>query len=327
MSGRGRGVNVKVLLLADWGKPFYPGLRKKFPQVEFVEAYSDVDIRRQVVDAEVVFGYLSEEQFRSGKRIKWIQTLDAGMEGLFRRIPEVIEAVVVVTNARGAGAPQIGEHGVALMLALSRGLNDFWRLKQQRKWDQEHGLSVVQMISGRTAGIVGFGKSGKEIGWRCKALGMNVIAVDKRAVDGDPVVTNVWSVDRLKELLSKSDYVFVTVPYSSENENLIGAAELAAMKPTAFLIVTSRGRIVEHKALVAALRGKKIAGAGLDVVIQEPLPADNELWDLDNVIITPHIAGNSPELDQWTYDIFEDNLHRYTTKQPLRNIVDKKLRY
>lgn len=318
---------MKVLLLADWGKPFYSGLRQKFPVIDFVEAYGDADIRREVADAEVVFGYLSEDQFRLGKKIRWIQTLDAGMEGLFRRIPEVIETDITVTNARGAGAPQIGEHGVALMLALARGLNDFWRLKRERKWDQQHGLSVVQIIAGRTAGIIGFGKSGKEIGWRCKALGMNVIAVDKRAVDGDPIVTNVWSVDRLKELLSKSDYVFVTAPYSSENENLIGAAELAAMKATAFLIVTSRGRIVEHKALVNALRERKIAGAGLDVVIQEPLPADNELWEFDNVIITPHIAGNSPELDQWTYDIFEDNLHRYVTKQGLRNVVDKRLRY
>jgi phosphoglycerate dehydrogenase-like enzyme len=318
---------MKVLLLADWGKPFYSGLRQKFPAVDFVEAYGDADISREVADAEVVFGYLSEAQFRLGKKIRWIQTLDAGMEGLFRRIPDVVETDITVTNARGAGASQIGEHGVALMLALARGLNDFWRLKQKRKWDQEHGLSVVQMISGKTAGVIGFGKSGKEIGWRCKALGMNVIAVDKRAVDGDPIVTHVWSIDRLKELLSKSDYVFVTVPYSAENENLIGSAELASMKATAFLIVTSRGRIVEHKALVAALRGRKIAGAGLDVVIQEPLPSDNELWDLDNVIITPHIAGNSPELDQWTYDIFEDNLHRYVSAQPLKNVVDKKLRY
>jgi phosphoglycerate dehydrogenase-like enzyme len=318
---------MKALLLADWGTPFYTGLRKRFPAVQFAEAYADADIKREVADAEIVFGYLTADQFKLARKVRWIQTLDAGMEGLFRRIPDVVEADVIVTNARGAGAPQIGEHGVALMLALARGLGDFWRLKQQRKWDQPHGLAIVQMISGRTAGFVGFGKSGKEIAWRCKALGMSVIAVDRRAVDGDPIVTNVWSADRLRELLARSDYAFVTVPYSAENENLIGEAELAVMKPTAYLIVTSRGRIVEHGALVSALRERKIAGAGLDVVIQEPLPAENELWELDNVIITPHIAGNSPELDQWTYDIFEDNLHRYLTKQPLRNVVDKRQRY
>ncbi|MBI4219980.1 MAG: D-2-hydroxyacid dehydrogenase, partial [Chloroflexi bacterium] len=293
---------MKVLLLADWGRPFYPGLRKKFPQVEFAEAYADAEIRTAVADAEIVFGYLTGEQFRLGRRIRCIQTLDAGMEGLFRRIPDIVETDIVVTNARGAGAPQIGEHAVALILALARGLPDFWKLKREHKWDQPHGLSIVEIISGRTAGIIGFGKSGKEIGWRCKALGMNVCAVDKHAVDGAPVVAEVWSLDRLPQLLAQSDYVIVTVPYSAANENMIGARELGMMKPTARLIVTSRGRIVEHKALVDALRNRRIAGAGLDVVVQEPLPPDNELWELENVIITPHIAGNSPELDQWTYD-------------------------
>jgi len=318
---------VRVLLLADWGKPMYPELRKKFPEIEFVEAYGDVEIKAAVRDAEVVFGYLTGEQFALNRKIKWIQTLDAGMEGLFRKIPEVAETRIVVTNARGAGAPQIGEHGIALILALARGLPDFWKLKSARRWDQDHGLSIVQMIYGKTAGIIGFGKSGREIGWRCKALGMNVIALDKHAVDGDPVVVNVWSLDRLKELMAASDFVVVTVPYSEANENMIGAAELGVMKKTAFLIVTSRGRIVEHRALLAALKEKRIAGAGLDVAVQEPLPAENELWALDNVIITPHIAGNSPELDRWTYDIFEDNLHRYVKGQPLRNIVNKQLRY
>ncbi|MBI4312019.1 MAG: hypothetical protein HY681_09575, partial [Chloroflexi bacterium] len=141
---------MKVLLLPDWGKPFYPGLRKKFPQVEFVEAYADAEIKRAVFDAEAIFGYLTGEQFGLGKRIRWIQTLDAGMEGLFRRIPEIAETDIVVTNARGAGAPQIGEHALALILAFARGLPDYWTLKQEHKWDQGHGLSVVQIIAGRT---------------------------------------------------------------------------------------------------------------------------------------------------------------------------------
>ena len=107
-----------------------------------------------------------------------------------------------------------------------------------------------------------------------------------------------------------SDYVVITVPYSSENENMIGARELAMMRPTARLIVTSRGRIVEHQALVDALREGTIAGAGLDTVVQEPLPPESELWDLPNVVITPHIAGNSPELDERTFAILEQNVGR-----------------
>ena len=318
---------MKVLLLAEWGKPFYPRLRTRFPQVEFVEAYRLDEIEREVRGVEAVFGYLTASQFEAATSLKWIQTLDAGMEGLFNQLPNIAETDVVVTNARGAGAPQIGEHAVALILAFSRGLVDFMRLQRERRWDQEYGLSIVQMIHGRTVGIVGLGKSGMEVAWRCKALGMNLLAVDKHDVGGDPVVEDVWSVDRMGELLERSDYVVVTVPYTPANENFIGASELARMKPTAYLIVTSRGRVVDHRALVSALREKSIAGAGLDVVVDEPLPPENELWDLDNVIITPHIAGNSPELHERTHMIFEDNMHRYLASQPLRNVVDKRLRY
>ena len=201
------------------------------------------------------------------------------------------------------------------------------RLQREHRWDQEHGLSIVQMLGGRTAGIVGLGRSGMETAWRCRALGMNVLALDRHPRDGAPTVDDVWPRDRLPDLLAQSDFVVVTVPYSPENENMIGAAELALMKPGAYVIVTSRGRIVEHGALVEALRKRTIAGAALDTVFEEPLPADDPLWDLDNVIITPHIAGNSPELDERTYRLFEDNLRRYLGGQPLLNVVDKDLWY
>ena len=188
-------------------------------------------------------------------------------------------------------------------------------------------MSIVQIVEGKTAGIVGLGKSGMEIGLRCRALGMDVLAVDRHDVSGEPVVEEVWSLDRLGDLLEASDFVVLTVPMTPENEGMIGAAELAQMKESAYLIVTSRGRLVDHAALVDALRTKRIAGAGLDVVAEEPLPPDNVLWELENVVITPHIAGNSPELDERTFRIFEDNLHRYVNGQPLRNVVDKRLQY
>jgi phosphoglycerate dehydrogenase-like enzyme len=318
---------VKVLLLVEWGKPFYPRLRARHPDTSFVEAYAPADVLREIPDAEAAFGYLNAEQFAAATSLKWIQTPDAGMEGLFNRVPEIAGTSVVVTNARGAGAPQIGEHALALMLHFARGLDRFSRLQRERRWDLEYGLSIVQMISGKTVGIVGFGKSGQEIGWRCKAMGMTVIAADKHPVADNPIVERVWGLDRLPDLLRQSDYVVITVPYSPENENMIGAGELSLMKPTARLIVTSRGRIVEHGALVAALANGTIAGAGLDTVVQEPLPAENELWDLPNVVITPHVAGNSPELDERTFAILEENVGRYLAGQPLINVVDKRLRY
>jgi phosphoglycerate dehydrogenase-like enzyme len=215
------------------------------------------------------------------------------------------------------------------MFALSRQLPRFWRNKQGHTWDQDSALQAVEYLGDKTAGIIGFGKSGRETGWRCKALGMNVIAVDREAVDGDPVVDTVWALDRLPDLLRMSDYVVVTVPYSPENAGMIGKEELSMMKRTARLIVTSRGRIVDHAALVDALKSGSIAGAGLDTVVEEPLPAGNELWELPDVIITPHIAGNAEQelLDSRTFAIFEENLRRYMSGLPLMNVVGKQRMY
>ena len=320
---------MRILLLADFGVSYYPAIRDEHPELELIEAYTDATILNEVASAEVVFGYLTAVQFNAAKDLKWIHTLDAGMEGLFNALPGIVDTDVTVTNSRGAGAPMIGEHGVALMLALARQLPRFWADKQARRWDQDGALGVVEYLGDKTCGIVGFGKSGREIGWRAKALGMNVIAVDEQPVDGDPIVDEVWGRSRLNDLLAEADYVVITAPYTASNENMIGANELAIMKSTARIVVTSRGRLVDHNALVAALKSGAIAGAGLDTTIMEPLPADNELWDLPDVIITPHIAGNSEQemLDRRTVGLFADNLRRYVSGQPLINVVDKQRQY
>ncbi len=320
---------MKVLLLADFGAPYYPTLREEHPDLELVEVSSNDAILDEIESAEAVFGYLTAEQFAAAKDLKWIQTPDAGMEGLFNAIPNIVNTDVVVTNSRGAGAPMIGEHGVALMFALARQLPRFWADKQAHRWDQDGALAVVEYLGDKTCGIVGFGKSGREIGWRAKALGMDVIAVDEQPVDGEPIVEEVWGRSRLNDLLVLADYVVITAPYTASNEKMIGAAELALMKSTARIVVTSRGRLVDHNALVAALKSGEIAGAGLDTTIEEPLPADDELWDLPNAIITPHIAGNSERemLDKRTVDIFAENLRHYVSGRPLINVVDKQRQY
>ena len=320
---------MNALLLAEFGIPYYNELRVEHPDLNLIEAFSDNEIMKEIDSAEIVFGYPTEAQFAKAKSLKWIQTLDAGMEGLFNTIPEIIQSDILVTNARGAGAPMIGEHAIALMLALARQLPRFWIDKSAHRWDQEGALNVVEYLGDKTCGIIGFGKSGREIGWRARALGMHVISVDEQPVDGDPVVEKVWGLSKLDDLLKQSDYVVVTAPYTPRNENMIGSAQLSIMKPSARIIVTSRGRLVEHNALVSALRTGLIAGAALDTTSQEPLPADDELWGLPNVIITPHIAGNSEKklLDKRTVDIFAENLRRYLSRQPLINIVDKQLRY
>ncbi|HJO56783.1 MAG TPA: NAD(P)-dependent oxidoreductase, partial [Nitrospinaceae bacterium] len=245
---------MNALLLAEFGIPYYNDLRAEHPHINLIEAFSHNEIMTEIGSAEIAFGYLTAAQFAKAKCLKWIQTLDAGMEGLFNSVPGIIESEVVITNARGAGAPMIGEHAIALMLALARQLPRFWDDKSARRWDQEGALNVVEYLGDKTCGIIGFGKSGREIGWRAKALGMYVLAVDEQPVDGDPVVEEVWGLSRLNDLLKQSDYVVITAPYTPQNENLISSAQLSIMKPSARIVVTSRGRLVEQNALASALR-------------------------------------------------------------------------
>ena len=320
---------MKVLVLPDWAAPFCSALRARHPGIEIAVARSAAEATEHMRDAEILFGYPTSKQFDTAKKMKWIQTLDSGMEGLFGQVPQVVESRVAVTNARGAGAPMIGEHALAMMFALSRQLPRFWHDKQNHVWDQDGALEAVQFLGDKTVGIVGLGKSGREIAWRCQAMGMRVLAVDSEAIDADPVVEFAWSLDRLQDLLRESDYVVVTVPYSESNAKLIGKAELAMMKQTARLIVTSRGRVFDNEGLITALKKGTIAGAALDTVDSEPLSPDSELWDLPNVIITPHIAGNSEKimLDKRTFAIFEENLGRYLGGRPLLNVVDKLKQY
>ncbi len=320
---------MKVLVLPEWAAPFCDSLRQKYPGIELVRAESTGSANINIRDAEVLFGYPTADQFASATKLKWIQTLDAGMEGLFNNVPKVVHSNVIVTNARGAGAPMIGEHGLAMMFALARQFPRFFEDKKAHRWNQDGALEVVEFLGDKTAGVIGFGKSGREIAWRCQVMGMKVLAVDSEPVDGDPIVDDVWTLDRLPDLLRESDYVVVTAPYSSSSMKMIGENELAMMKKSARLIVTSRGRVYDNAALAAALHNGTIAGAAVDAVEKEPMGPESELWDAPNLIITPHIAGNAEQemLDRRTFNIFQENLGRYIGGRPLINLVDKVKQY
>ncbi len=320
---------MKVLVLPDWAAQFCDALAQRHPEIELVVSSSDEGASVHIRDAEVLFGYPTSDQFDSAADLKWIQTLDAGMEGLFAPVPQVADSDVIVTNARGAGAPMIGEHALAMMFALARQFPRFFDDKTNSRWDQDGALECVEYLGDKTVGIVGLGKSGRETAWRCKAMGMNVIAVDREPVDADPIVEFVWTLDRLDDLLSESDYVVVTAPYSPASANMLGKREFELMRRSARLVVTSRGRVFDNSALADALRNGTIAGAAVDSVNPEPLPADSELWGAPNLIITPHIAGNAEQimLDRRTFEIFEENLGRYIAGQPLINVVDKSKQY
>jgi phosphoglycerate dehydrogenase-like enzyme len=257
----------------------------------------------------------------AGTQLEWLHCFFAGVESLLT--PAIVASPIVLTNAAGVHAPPIAETVIGMMLAFARALPTFQRQQQERVWFRN---VPVDEIAGRTCGIVGLGGIGRLVAKKAKALDMRVIGTKHRA---GPVehVDEVLPDDQLHSMLAQSDYVVVAVPSTPETIGLIGQPELLRMKTSAYLINVARGNVIDQAALITALRDGQIAGAGLDVMDPEPLPADNPLWTLPNVILTPHCSARSPRLGERTVQMFADNLARFAAGQPLLNIVDKQRGY
>ena len=243
------------------------------------------------------------------------------MEGLLT--PGFAAGPVTLTNAQGIYATPIAEHVIALMLCFSRGLNYLIRNQEAREWRH----SRVVELSGSTLGIIGIGGIGNEVARRAKGLGMRVVATRRRPDRPSEFADEVRGSEALPWLLRESDYVALCAALTADTRHLIGAPELAMMKPGAYLINIGRGGLVDEAALVTVLREGRLAGAGLDVCSQEPLPGDSPLWDLPSVVITPHLAGSSPHSHGRLMDLFCENLRRYLGGEELLNVVDKAAGY
>jgi len=283
-------------------------------------------IMEAISEAEVyVTGPWSEDMLAAAPGLKWVHFLWAGVDRSLS--PALIESDVTVTNSAGVFAVPMAEHVMALMLAFSRGLNvsmrrpHDWRSARKTLWNH------LPELGGATLGVVGYGGIGRESAKRAKALGMRIVAVRSRAQEPDDLAERIWGPEGLHELLAQSDYVLLSCPLTGATRGLIGAEELACMRPNAILINLGRGAVVDQEALIGALRDGKIGGAGLDVTSPEPLPAESPLWDMENVIVTPHTSGTSPYTWSRQYELLRDNLSRYVRGEALRNVVDKQAGY
>jgi phosphoglycerate dehydrogenase-like enzyme len=238
--------------------------------------------------------------------------------------PRIANSDMILTNASGVHAIPISEHILALMFALSRSLQIHIRSQIDGKWERR---GRVQELDGATMGLVGVGAIGEKTAEKAKALNMKVLGLRRHPERISPFVDRMFGPEHLHEMLSLSDWVVVTAAMTSETRGMIGEAEFNMMKPTGFIINIARGPIIEEKAMIQRLKEKKIAGAGLDVFETEPLPEDSPLWQMKNVIITPHSAGGTPKYMERLLDIFIQNLRRYQEGEPLINVVDKHLGY
>lgn len=257
-------------------------------------------------------------------RLRWAHTGSAGVGATL--FPEMLAADVILTNSAGVMGPPIAETVIGMALYFARGFDLAVASARERRWLKDaiyEPTSPVRELAGATMGIVGFGGVGREVGARARALGMRVLAT-KRAPAPAPEGVEVLLGDAgLRRLLQESDVVALTVPGTRETRALIGREQLALMKPQAVLINVARGSIVDEPALIEALSGGRLRGAGLDVFTKEPLAPDSPLWRLPNVLVTPHVSAVSPHYWQREVELIVENLRRYLADRPLLNVVDK----
>jgi len=282
----------------------------------------------QLAAAEAAAGYsadLPAQVFRSAPRLRWVHVFNVGLDSFLEA--HAVPAQIALTNSRGVGAGTMADHALVLVLAFSRSLVHWVHQQQRRVWDRaQYGRMLA--LEGRTIGILGFGMIGRQVARRARAFGMRVLATRRAAAGApgneDPDADALLPLDAM---LAASDFVVIAVPLTAETSGLVNANTLSRMKPTAYLINLSRGRIVEEPALVAALAEGRLAGAGLDVFETEPLPDHSPLWTLPNVIITPHVSAGSTTVMQETAELWARNLERFVAGGPLVTPVNPSLGY
>ena len=307
-----------LLILATSAKDYKNTLETKFPKLSIHAVTREEEIGDFIEKTDILFtAQISDELIRRAKNLKWIQTLSAGVDSIIN-LPS-LRKEVLLTSARGIHGPQMSEMAILLMLALNRNFPKIIRNQDQRVWERWPG----KLLHNKKVGILGMGTIGEEIARKCKVFGMTVFGIDlvKREIDS---VDFFYGPEELLRVTKEVDYFIIVVPSTPQTKKMIGTEALSSMKPTAFLINIGRGDIIDEEALIHALKTGKIAGAALDTFWKEPLPKDNPLWDMKNVIITPHVGGISDIYVEQVLPILEENLRRFLQgeRENLINPID-----
>ena len=310
-----------------WQVPpwFSERLRRDFPQLEVVHLPNYDHVMEEIVDADIAIAWsLRGEQIKAAKRLRWIHSTAAAVHHLMT--PELLASDIVVTNARDVHGPVVAEHAIALAFALAKRLPQSVRYQQQKHWAQ-HDLWDEQPrpreLNGATMTIVGLGAIGAPLAQLAKSLGMRVVGVREHPERGSKVADAVYGFEELDAALSAADFIVLAVPVTPKARHMMNAERLARLKPDAYLINVGRGVLIEETALLDALRAKSFGGAALDVTTEEPLPPESPLWEMENVLITPHIAGLTEKMWERHYQHYTKNLRRFLEGQPLLWVVDK----
>lgn len=293
------------------------------PAADVVDA-SQEQIGKEIFSADIFCGHAKvpvdwDGVVRQG-RLQWIQSSAAGMDHCL--VPSVIDSDIVVTSASGALADQVAEHTIALITAWTRSLPTFFRAQQKKEFIRRPTCDLTRS----TVGIVGLGGVGRRLSRLLNAFETRILAVDLFPIDKPAWVETLWPVERLDEMLPLVDFLILSVPLNPTTRRMIDAKTMETMKPGAVLVNVARGPLVVESDLVAALESGHLAGAVMDVTEQEPLPPSSKLWDLPQVIITPHVGGQAAWRNDKITDLFCQNLARWEQGKPLINFLsDKRL--
>ena len=295
-----------------------------FPDARFIICDGDRGLAEHLPEVEVLVGgvELSVERVAAAARLRWVQTASVGIEGFLELAAGRPD--LEITNSRGVNTTPLAEHALMMMLSFARGMPELSRRQAAKTWLGPSWSTIPKVfeLSGARLGLVGFGAIGRAVAIRARAFGMEVWALRRNGA-GDEGADRILQPQHLHELAGETDHLMMTAPLTPETARMMDARAFASMRPHAYFYNLGRGALVDHSALVAALDEKRIAGAGLEVVDPEPLPATSPLWSMENVIITAHTAGYSPQLLERTVDFWADQLGRYARGEPLRNPINR----
>ena len=323
MSGTNRGAKLVMLPpQSDIVRGWAARLAAELPDAKVVVAEDRATAEAAITDADAVFGTLTPDLLARATRLRWLQAPQAAPPAGFY-FPALVAHHLVATNFREIFNDHIGAHIMAFVLAFARGLDRYIPQQTRREWKkpaEDHG---VVDLHGATMLIVGLGGIGAEAARLAAAFGMKVIGTDIRRAAPPEGVTELHPPEALDALLPRADFVVLTVPHTPATEGFMNRARFRRMKPGAFFINIGRGMTTKLDDLAAALEAGEIAGAALDVFEIEPLPAEHKLWTMPGVLITPHMAGYGPHLNDRRYAILRDNCRALIDGTAMRNVVDK----
>ena len=301
---------------------FATRLADTLSEYEVASPETDEEAIEAIATADAAMGWVPPAALEGAQRLKWLHNPDAGpFFGYY--YPELLEHRVTITNPRGIYFDHISHHILMFVLALSRGMPWYVDAQRRRVWDKEARKSRYVYLGEATALINGVGGIGHETARLCHELGMEVIGIEPRPEHHVPYV-ELRTPDELDDVLPRADFVISTVPHTPETEGMFNAKRFRLMKDSAYFINVGRGKVCKIDDLADAIEGGDIAGCGLDVFEEEPLPSEHKLWGLPNVLMTPHVAVKDAEnIPERRFQVLLDNARRFLNEEPLNNIVDK----